>query len=101
MPKVNVASSTSMNAQDSYNKVKSLLENDADLKKLDPAYSCQFNDSSLSGTASGNLFKAQLKVKDAAGGSEVSIEVDLPMKLALVKGMVQKTLQKKLDNTLG
>jgi hypothetical protein len=54
----------------------------------------------MSGTAQGSMFKAKLNVKENAGGSTVAVTVDLPMTLMLMKGMVEKTLQKKLDEAL-
>jgi hypothetical protein len=46
------------------------------------------------------MFSANLKVAENAGGATVQIEVDLPLTLALAKGMIQKTLEKKLDEAL-
>lgn len=78
-----------------------MLENDAELKKLDPKYVCDFNPSDLSGSAKGSQFKANMNIESAGAGSRVQIVVDLPFHLALVKGLVQKTLEKKLDQALG
>lgn len=41
-----------------------------------------------------------MTVAPNGAGSEVEIVVDLPLALTLVKGMIQKTLQKKLDGVL-
>jgi hypothetical protein len=41
-----------------------------------------------------------MKVKEHQAGSQVEIIVDLPLHLALVKGMVEKTLKKKLEEAL-
>jgi hypothetical protein len=46
------------------------------------------------------MFKAKINVKEAGGGSNIQITVDLPLSLALMKGMVQKTLEKKLEEAL-
>ena len=89
-----------MPANEVFEKVTKLLENDAELKKLDSSYSCEFDQSSLSGTAKGKLFKAKMNIQDQGDSSKVTIEVDLPITLALAKGLVQKTLQKKLDDSL-
>jgi hypothetical protein len=100
MPKVSIKKQTSTPAADAYNKVKGMLSDDKDLKKLDPSYKCTFNDSGLTGSASGKMFKADMTIKNQGAGCEVEIIVDLPLALSLVKGMVQKTLQKKLDDSL-
>ncbi len=99
MPKVNIQSDSKYSAQETYEKVKTLLDNDKDLKKLDPNYACEFNDSDMSGQAKSSLFKANMTVSD----NPVSVEiiVDLPFHLALAKGMVRKTLEKKLSRELG
>lgn len=100
MPTIKVEKQTSLSAQDSFQRVSNLLNADKDLRKLDAKYKCSFNDNDLSGVADGSMFKAKMNVKDAAGGSKVEITVDLPFHLALVKGMVESTLKKKLDEAL-
>jgi hypothetical protein len=100
MPKVVISRQSSAQPQEAYSKVKSLLADDQDLKKLDPSYKTTFNDSKLSGQAAGKMFKAELAVKASAEGCEVEIVVDLPFALSLAKGLVQRTLQKKLDESL-
>jgi hypothetical protein len=101
MPKVNIKSDSKYSAKETYEKVKSLLSNDADLKKLDPSFACTFDDSTMTGVAKGGMFKADMKVEDKSPTSSVEIIVDLPFHLALVKGMVKKTLEKKLIKELG
>ena len=100
MPKVSVIKETQKSSKEAFSLVRGFLDNDRDLKKLDPAYACTFDESNLSGTATGKMFKAHMTVKSAGSGSKVEIVVDLPLALALAKGVVQKTLQKKLDETL-
>jgi hypothetical protein len=100
MPKVVIKKQTQASAQDAFARVKNMLSDDKDLKKLDPSYKCNFNDSTLSGTASGKMFKADMVVRNQGGGCEVEITVDLPLALTLAKGMVQKTLEKKLSDSL-
>lgn len=77
-----------------------MLETDKELRKLDPKYACTFNEASLSGSAKGSQFKADMKIKDLGDGAEVEIVVDLPFHLALAKGMVEKTLKKKIEEAL-
>ncbi len=101
MPSVKISSQTPLSAQECYKRVSEMLANDGDLKKLDPKYACQFDEKTLSGRAEGSQFKATLKVSPQGPGSEVEIVVELPFHLALVKGLVQKTLEKKLNSALG
>lgn len=100
MPKLTVQKNSSAAPKDAFEKVSSMLNNADDLKKLDPAYKCEFNSSNLTGKASGKMFSADLKVAPSGDGSSVEIVVDLPLTLALAKGMIQKTLEKKLDEVL-
>jgi hypothetical protein len=100
MPSVKIEKQTKLSAADSFKRISELLSNDKDLRKLDPKYKAEFNSSTLSGQADGSMFKAKMSVKDAGGGSKVEITVDLPFHLALVKGMVEKTLSKKLEEAL-
>lgn len=100
MPKVTIKKQSSTTAADAYNLVKSMLNDDRDLKKLDPAYKCTFNDANFTGSANGKMFKADMTVKSEGSGCAVEIIVDLPLALSLAKGLVQKTLQKKLDESL-
>lgn len=100
MPKFKVESKSKYSAQETYQKIKSLLENDKDLRKMDSSYACNFNDSQMSGTAKGSKFEAAMKIVGAGGGSNVEIDVSLSMMLTPLKGVVQSTLQKKLEHAL-
>lgn len=100
MPSVKIEKQTNLSSDDSFKRISDLLTNDRDLRKLDAKYKADFNPATKSGSAEGSMFKAKLAVKDAPGGSKVEIVVDLPFHLALVKGMVEKTLSKKLDEAL-
>ena len=100
MPSIKIEKQTNLSADDSYKRISNLLSNDKDLRKLDAKYKCEFNDKNLTGVADGSMFKAKMNVKSAGSGSKVEIVVDLPFHLALVKGMVESTLKKKLEEAL-
>ncbi|NQZ01176.1 MAG: hypothetical protein HRT45_10975 [Bdellovibrionales bacterium] len=100
MPKVTVTRATSLSAKETYEKITNMLETDKELNKLDPGYKCDFDSGSLSGSAVGKQFKAKMQIKSKGDGSEVELNVDLPMTLTLVKGLVKSTLQKKVDALL-
>jgi hypothetical protein len=100
MPKFKVESKSKHSPQDTYLKIKSLLENDKDLRKMDSNYVTSFNDSGLTGTAKGSKFEAAMKIASADPGANVEIEVSLPLMLTPLKGVVQSTLQKKLEHAL-
>lgn len=100
MPKVKVESKSGLTQADAYSRVKNLLQNDKDIRKMDPSCEFTFDDAAHSGTAKGSMFKAELAVSAAGSGSNVTVEIDLPIMLMAVKGMVQSTLEKKLTTAL-
>ena len=89
-----------MGPKESFDKICSMLEADDDLRKLDSQYQCKFNADDLTGTAQGKQFKANLAVTESEAGATVEIIVDLPFHLALVKGVVEKTLKAKMNKVL-
>ena len=99
MPKFKVEASTKYSPEETFNKIKEMLESDKELRKLD-AYTCTFNEGQRTGTAKGKKFEANMSVLPVASGSQVQIEVSLPLMLTPVKGLVQSTLQSKLTKTL-
>lgn len=100
MPKVKVQSTSQLSAQESYDRLKGILDNNTDITTHDPSFTCDFDDSKLAGTATGNMFKATFDVVHSGAFSTVNINLDLPMKLALVKPIIQKKLQAALDKAL-
>ena len=100
MPKIKVESTSKYTPEETFKKIKHMLENDADLRKMDSGYKCDFNEGQMTGSAKGSKFQAQMKVSSSTPGAQVQIDVDLPLMLTPVKGIVQSTLQKKLDSAL-
>lgn len=101
MPTVKVSAQSKFSPQECFSKVSQLLEKDPELRKLDPKYNCQFDAQKCTGTAEGKQFKAQMKVEAQGPGSQVEISIEIPFHLALAKGLIQKTLEKKLATALG
>jgi hypothetical protein len=100
MPKFKVETESKKSAQETFKAIREMLENDRDLRKMDSGYTCKFNEAALSGNAKGGKFEADMKVTSKGAGATVSIEVSLPLMLTPVKGVVQSTLQKKLESAL-
>jgi len=100
MPKFKVEKVSGLKPQESFNKIKSFLSSDPDLKKLDASYKCEFQDDQLTGVAKGQKFNAQMQVLSQGAESKVEIVVDLPLMLMPFKGLVENTLTKKLDRIL-
>ncbi len=100
MPTIKIEKQTDISAEDCFKRISDLLSNDRDLRKLDAKYKCDFDSTKMSGVAEGSMFKAKMNVKSANSGSKVEIIIDLPFHLSLVKGMVESTLKKKLEEAL-
>lgn len=100
MPKLKCESQSKHSPQDAFAKVKHLLENDHQLKAMDSSYRCTFDDAKLTGSAKGGKFDATMSIQPSGTGSKVEIEVSLPLMLTPLKGVVQSTLQKKMDAAL-
>jgi hypothetical protein len=101
MPTVKLAHQSDLSPTECFSRVSKLFETDVQLRGFDPHFKCEFDHQAHTGTAVGKQFKARMKVQPAAQGSTLELEVDLPFHLGLVKGMVQKTLEKKLAAVLG
>lgn len=99
MPKITLEKETGLSASDAYQKIKSLLSDDKDLRKLDSGYQCQFDDNSKSGSAKGKQFNAQMKIHEQSP-TKVELVIDLPIMLTPFKGMVENTLKAKLEKIL-
>jgi hypothetical protein len=99
MPKFKIEKNTNLEDKEAFRRIKEFLNDDPDLKKMDPSYKCQFDETNLRGTATGSKFKAQLSVSHSSS-TTVCIEVDLPIFLTPFKGLVESTLEKKMDHAL-
>ena len=100
MPKFKVECDSKHSSAETFGKVKSFLDNDAEIKKLDPSVKITYNESQMTGSAKGSKFDAEIKVLGKGSGAQVEIEVSLPMLLTPIKGMVQASIQKKLSTAL-
>ena len=100
MPKFTIEHSSSHSAKEAFEKIKTFMSGDEDLRRFDSKMQCQFNDGSMNGSIKGSQFKADVAVLAQGTGSKIEIVVDLPMLLTPFKGKVQETLQKKLSKYL-
>lgn len=100
MPKINIKTSTSTSVDLTYEKVKSFLTSNDDIRKFDPSLQLSFDDHKKTGQAMGKVFSASIQVTEQAPGCEVALIIDLPLKLALMKGLIEKTLHSKLKQAL-
>lgn len=100
MPKFTIEHSSSHSAKEAFEKIKSFMTSDEDVRRFDSKMQCQFDDGTLNGSVKGSQFKADVSVLSQGTGSKIQIIVDLPMLLSPFKGKVQETLQRKLSKYL-
>lgn len=100
MAKFTIESKSSQSADVTFDKIKKFLENDQDLRKMDPKLKCDFDPKKLSGEAKGSQFKASIMITPNGKAADVTINVDLALMLTPFKGKVQEVLQKKLSKAL-
>lgn len=101
MPKINLDHTSPLSKTEAFEKLKTLFEQDPDLKRMDSSYVCKFDQANCSGSAKGSKFSASMKIKDSGSASQVSLDIEIPFLLSPFKGMIQETLQKKLKKALG
>ncbi|MEQ1876415.1 MAG: polyhydroxyalkanoic acid system family protein [Bdellovibrionia bacterium] len=101
MPKITIDRKTALDPKAAFGKIKEFFSTDRDLRKLDSNYQCQFDETGLSGSAKGQKFQAEMSVRAEAGGSRIQVEITLPMLLTPLKGMVEKTVNEKLNALIG
>lgn len=101
MPKIQIDKSTQISQAECFGKIRTLLESDPELKKLDPSYKCQFDEKTFGGTAKGKMFEAVLSMTSTGAKTNVSLVVSIPLMVTPFKGMIESVLKKKLDHILG
>ncbi|MBL7544955.1 MAG: polyhydroxyalkanoic acid system family protein [Bdellovibrionaceae bacterium] len=101
MPKLTIDYPTSHGVTDTYTKLKDFFEKTDEIKKYDPKVQCLFNDSNRTCDLKGSQFKGDFKVAEAAQGSQVTINIDLPFLLSPLKGKIEETLLKMLKKHVG
>lgn len=100
MPTIKLQSQSHYSPYETYQRVRNFIENDPGLRKLDSSYTTTFNDADKMCLAKGKQFSANLKVCEESAGARVDVTVELPFILTPLKGQVQSTLEKKLQQAL-
>ncbi len=100
MPKFKVETPSSHDPKETFKKIKNFLENADDLKKIDSNIVCQFEDSTLKGSAKGKQFKAEISVQETSPHCTVMVEVEIPFLLSPLKGKIQESLERKIKKAL-
>lgn len=88
-------------AVETYQKLKELFDDAAELRKLDPKASFEFDDAALSGVARGRQFRAELKVKEVGEQAVVHVGLTLPFLLSAFQGQITREVEKQLIAAIG
>jgi hypothetical protein len=90
-----------LDSAETYKRVKNFVAGENDFKKFDPKVSYSFDDPSNKCVIKGSQFDAVLCVQSKGEkSSQISIEVEVPMALALFKGKIKDILEKNLKKIL-
>lgn len=99
MPKFKVESTTELDAEESFKRVKKFLSEDQDLRRLNTGFQCSFEDAEKKAKASGSQFTAHLSVTSHSP-TKIIVDVEIPLLLTPFKGKITEVLQKKLAKIL-
>lgn len=101
MPKFKFELPAPIDSANAFSKIKGFLSGDNSFKKFDPNLSCTFDEPSKTCAVKGGQFNAILQVQsNNTKSSQVAIEVEVPLALALFKGKIQEELEKSLKKIL-
>jgi hypothetical protein len=100
MAKINLEHTTTLSADETYNKIKGLIEENKDLQSIDKNYTYELNDASRSANAKGKGFEAQLSVTESGEGSKVEFSIKVGLMLSPFKGVIEEKLKSRLTKVL-
>lgn len=100
MANINIEYNSNLPAEETYNKIRGLIEDNKDLKSIDKNYSFSFNDDDKSANAKGKGFEAQLKVDDQGESSKINFSIKVGLMLSPFKGVIEEKLKAKLEKVL-
>lgn len=95
MPKITVSCQSSAAPEQTFKKIQERLPIDPDLTKLGGEMTFHFDPHQLSVAAKGARFNAQMQVRPHTSGSQVAIQVEIPLVLMPLKTRIHSTLEKK------
>lgn len=101
MPKFNFELPAPVESQVAFDKLKNFFNSENSFKKFDPKLSCTFDETAKKCLLNGSQFKAAITIKPISEKSNVHIEVEVPLALALFKGKIQDEIEKAFKKVLG
>ena len=100
MPSFSVEHTTSLSADETFQKVQQYLEKSEGLRKLDGDLQCSFDPGQHTGTVKGSKFECDVKVT-GNNPTTVVLNISVGFLLSPFKGKIQETLKSKLTQVLG
>lgn len=100
MPTFKVSHHSELSAESAFAKVRNVIDSNDSFRSIDPHYVVNYDAPKLQGKATSKMFKARFDVCQAGAGSTVTFTVDLPLKYALAKTLVTRSLKEKMREEL-
>ena len=100
MAKINIEYNSSLNAEETYSKIKGLIDDNKDLKSIDKNYSFSMDDDKKQASAKGKGFDADMQVISSGDTSVVKFSINIGLMLSPFKGVIEEKLKSRLEKVL-
>lgn len=97
MPQVKFEKQISLSPQDAFDKLKSLLSNVSDLKKIDPSITLTVHEETKSLEAKGLKVNGNIKIDPQGSSCLIKINLDIPWTYAPFKPLIIAKLEEKIS----
>lgn len=102
MPQVKFEKQIPLSTKDAFDKLKDLLKNASDLKKIDPEIELDVQESKKSVQAKGSKINGDVSIhpdgsQPIESHSVVKIDLNIPWTYAPFRSIIQKKLEEKID----
>lgn len=97
MPQVKFEKQISLDSDLTFTKVKDLISNAGELKKVDPSLGFEVLEDQKTIQATGQKISGQITVTPAGEQSTVTIDLNIPWSFAPFKGLIQTKLEEKIN----
>ena len=111
MSNIEITRHTSVKADIAFDRVKSIMSSNSQMKKWDPNYHCEFEENTIH--IKGKHLNATITISPCSDDTEdtgqdsakavsiIHIKISLPLMLSPFKKLVKTNLEKQLDKTFG
>lgn len=98
MPKIKIHRSISLSTEALSQTVEDILKTDKEIKALEPNLEVLDGKDPLHKEVKGNRVQGFFEITESNNGSDIVVELKLPLVLTPFKSIVQKKIEEKLDN---